>query len=181
MRLFFPLRTGRAEENGIWYKENRSVTLSPSAVASYFLLPISTPSVLFSFQLFLWSQCLPLTLTLPSRPSPRLPLLYFAPPSLANVVAISRFHSLHSILLFSFSLSFICFLSPSLSLALRLSQHGGGGVWLSLSEMNFWLLLGRTEQSYWSEKAREERQMLEKIKKIVFLLAENDYNCTPSF
>lgn len=50
MWLFFPpLRTGQAGENGVWCGENRSVTLSLTAVASYFPLHFPALSVLFTF------------------------------------------------------------------------------------------------------------------------------------
>lgn len=47
--------SGQAGENGVWCAQNRCVTLSLTAVASYFPLHFSALSVLFSFQLFLQS------------------------------------------------------------------------------------------------------------------------------
>lgn len=82
---------------------------------------------------------------------------------------------------FFFSLSHLFPVSLTFSLSVCGLDVGGGGS-LSYSEMNFWLLLGRTERFHWSEEAREERQRLEeKRKRHFFSLAAYDHNCTPPF
>lgn len=184
-----PLGTGQAGENGVWYEKNRSVTLSHTAVASYFPLHFSSPSVLLSF---LAPSTEPMSASHPYSPVLTLPS---PPPTFCTFqtgesrshlpVSPSPFHfpplSHSNTLLFSSSLAFICFLSSSLSLTLHLSLRGGWG--LAVAERDEFLiadgqrrpiLLVRISQR---GEAKAEEKKKKKIHFFFFHWLQYDHNC----